>query len=163
MFTCCSCMRRHVYALLGEPILYQSGQRPTFPPKYASRAIERSYSEITRTWDRRLKPWERRSSQNRSLPSSRAPRRSSRLIDVEKELSYLGDPLKLANQVCKLLVQDKFDDAELLVQTASKHHPCTVSWNHLINWQLSKGKVNDALKTYNEVCSQNSEGCLNEM
>ena len=28
----------------------------------------------------------------------------------------------------------------------------TCSWNHLVNFQVSQGKLNAAIKTYNEVC-----------
>jgi pentatricopeptide repeat protein len=38
------------------------------------------------------------------------------------------------------------------VRAASKTIKCTVSWNHLIDWQLSKGKINGAIRIYNEVC-----------
>jgi hypothetical protein len=146
-------MRRHVYTLLGDPILYQFEQRTTTFPKYASLATERSYSATSQTWNRRRKPWELHGGQTKSRPSSKPPGKVLRPADVQKELTYLGDPLKLANHVFNLLRQDKFDDAELLVRTASKSYPCTVSWNHLINWQLSQGKVNVAVKSYNEVCN----------
>jgi hypothetical protein len=145
-------MRRHVYTLLSDPILYQFEQRAITFPNYASRATERSYSATSQTWDRNRKPWELHGVQTKSRPSSKTPGKVLRPADVQKELIYLGDPLKLANHVFNLLRQDKFDDAELLVQTASKSFPCTVSWNHLINWQLSQGKVNGAIKSYNEVC-----------
>jgi tetratricopeptide (TPR) repeat protein len=78
-------------------------------------------------------------------------------------LTYLGDPLKLADHVLHLLRQNRFDEAELLVQTASKRFPCTVSWNHLMDWQLSQGKVNTAIKTYNAVCSSFLEALPDEM
>lgn len=64
---------------------------------------------------------------------------------------YLKDPLKLADTVREYLRDDKFDEALALTQFASKDVQCTVSWNHLINWQLTKGKVRGALKSYNEV------------
>jgi hypothetical protein len=82
---------------------------------------------------------------------------------IRKELTYLGDPLKLADHVFQLLRQDRFDEAKLLVQAASKSLPCTVSWNHLMDWQLSRGKVNSAIKTYNAVCSPSLEAVPNEM
>jgi hypothetical protein len=146
-------MRRHVYSLLSDPILYQFEQRATTFPNYASRATKRSYSVTSQTWDRHRKPWELQGEQTKSRPSSKTPGKVLRPTDVQKELVYLGDPLKLANHVFNLLRQEKFDDAELLVWTASKSFPCTVSWNHLINWQLSQGKVNVAIKSYNEVCN----------
>ena len=70
---------------------------------------------------------------------------------IDKELSYLKDPLKLAEFVRKSLRDDDFEGAEAIVRAASKDVLCTVSWNHLIDWQLSKGRMNAAIKTFNEV------------
>jgi hypothetical protein len=70
---------------------------------------------------------------------------------IQRQLVYLGDPLKLSEYVSSLLVKDKFTEAEQLLRAASKDKQYTVSWNHLINYQLKKGKVNSAYKTYNEV------------
>lgn len=153
-------MRRHGRTLLDDSIFYQFGQASTILPKHASRPIERSYSATARTWDQRRKPWEQRGEQNKSRPSSKTTERVLRPADIQKELTYLGDPLKLASHVLALLRQGKSDEVELLVRTASKSFPCTVSWNHLIDWQLSQGKVNVAVKTYNEVCDPIFETCL---
>lgn len=143
-------MRRHVRTLLEDPVLYQFAQKNTIVPKHTSRAIERSYS-TSQTWDRRRKL------------SSKTPGKVLDAGAIRKELTYLGDPLKLADHIFHLLRQDRFDEAELLVQTASKSFPCTVSWNHLMNWQLSQGKVNSAIKTYNAVCSSFLEVLPDEM
>lgn len=79
----------------------------------------------------------------------------ARLVFDEKslreELKYLGDPLKLAEYIDDLLRKNAFDKAVELVRMASKSIPCTVSWNHLINYELSLGRVNGAVKLYNEV------------
>jgi hypothetical protein len=145
MFNCRSCMRRHVRTLLGDPILYQFGQRNTIIPEYTSRAIERSYSATE------------------TRPSSKTTGNVLHPGAIRKELTYLGDPLKLADHVFHLVRQNRFDEAELLVQTASKSFPCTVSWNHLMDWQLSQGKVSVAIKTYNEVCNSVLEALPDEM
>lgn len=71
---------------------------------------------------------------------------------LQRHQTYANDPLKLAEFVRKSLRGDDWDTAVSLVRAASKHIQCTVSWNHLIDWELSKGKMNAALKTYNEVC-----------
>lgn len=70
---------------------------------------------------------------------------------VRKQLRYLKDPLKLAEHVRKSLRDDDIDIALAVVQGASKSMQCTVSWNHLIEWYLSKGKMKYAFRTYNEV------------
>jgi len=70
---------------------------------------------------------------------------------VRRKLKTLQDPLNLAVFVRLSLQRDEFEYCQTLVRAASKNMQCTVSWNHLIEWQLSKGKLNAALKTYNEV------------
>ena len=70
---------------------------------------------------------------------------------LQKHPEYANDPLKLAEYIRKALKGDDFDTALAVVRAASKRLACTVSWNHLIDWQMSKGKMNAALKTYNEV------------
>jgi hypothetical protein len=67
------------------------------------------------------------------------------------ELKRLQDPLKLADYVRRKLQKEQFEEAQKIVRAASKHSQCVVSWNHLISWQLSKGSLKAALKTYNEV------------
>jgi hypothetical protein len=71
--------------------------------------------------------------------------------ETAQELKHLQDPLKLADFIRRKLQQDNFEDAQKFVRAASKHSQCIVSWNHLISWQLSKGSLKAALKTYNEV------------
>lgn len=70
---------------------------------------------------------------------------------VRKQLWYLQDPLKLAQHIRKTLRDDDIEIAQALVQGASKYMQCTVSWNHLIEWYLNKGKIKYAFRIYNEV------------
>ncbi len=71
--------------------------------------------------------------------------------ELAKQLRYLKDPLKLADYVRKTLLRDDFETAQKVVRAASKDVQCVVSWNHLVDWQLNKGSMNAAIKTYNEV------------
>jgi hypothetical protein len=71
---------------------------------------------------------------------------------LKKHPEYANDPLKLAEYTRKALRGDDFETAIAVVRAASKGIACTVSWNHLIDWQMTKGKMNAAIKTYNEVC-----------
>lgn len=71
--------------------------------------------------------------------------------DIKHHLSYLNDPLKLADFVRQALRKDDFAFAEEIVRAASKNTLCVVSWNHLVEWQLSKGKMNAAISTFNEM------------
>ena len=82
--------------------------------------------------------------------------------EIFNQLRYLQDPVRLANRVRILLRDGNLDQAMELVRAASKTIPCTVSWNHLINYQMYEGKVKAALKTYNEVRGIRSE-CENPL
>lgn len=70
---------------------------------------------------------------------------------MKQEVRWLRDPLKLGDHVVKLLKQDDFQKALALVRVASKNIECTVSWNYLIDFDMGKGRVSDAVKLYNEV------------
>lgn len=70
-----------------------------------------------------------------------------------RELKHLTDPLELATFVQNELMKDKEEEMLQLVRMASHSMQCIVSWNHLIDYSLAKGKVSQAFKIYNEVCS----------
>ena len=57
----------------------------------------------------------------------------------------------MADHTVKLLRDDDFLKALELVRLASKDVECTVSWNHLIDYEMSKARVAEAVKLYNEV------------
>jgi len=59
--------------------------------------------------------------------------------------------LKLGDNTLRLLRQDNVDKALAIVRLASKDVECTVSWNYMIDYYMSKAKVTDAVKLYNEV------------
>ena len=70
---------------------------------------------------------------------------------LELEVRWLRDPLKLGDHTVSLLRQDQYVKAQAIVRLASKDVQCTVSWNQLIDYTMSKGKVADAVTLYNEV------------
>ena len=70
---------------------------------------------------------------------------------LEKELRYLQDPMKLAENTISLLRKDGFEKALALVKMSSKNMACTVSWNHLMDYEMFKGRVSNAMKIYNDV------------
>ena len=76
-----------------------------------------------------------------------------RKADMEQEVRYLKDPLKLADNTVRLLRENDYEKALEIVRTASKYVGCTVSWNHIIDYNLAKGKATYAIKCYNEVGS----------
>ncbi|KAI4107401.1 MAG: hypothetical protein L6R37_001632 [Teloschistes peruensis] len=71
--------------------------------------------------------------------------------ELQRELTFLEDPLKLAENTIKLLRKDDTEKALEIVRLASKRTSCVVSWNHIIDYQMSKGWIQPAEKVYNEV------------
>ncbi|KAL6152129.1 hypothetical protein ACJQWK_04732 [Exserohilum turcicum] len=83
-------------------------------------------------------------------------RRDPRMSDSDwnrrkRELRHLQDPLELAVFVKQELAKDKVDEMLQLVYMASHSMECIVSWNHIIDYYLDKGRVKDALKAYNDM------------
>lgn len=70
---------------------------------------------------------------------------------LEKELRYLHDPLKLADHTINLLKKGDYHKALELVKMSSRNMSCTVSWNHLMDYEMYKGRVSNAIKIYNDV------------
>ena len=73
--------------------------------------------------------------------------------NLEREVRWLKDPVKLADHTVNLLRKDNFRKAVETVRLASKDSECTVSWNHLIDYEMSTAKVDNAFKLFNEVSS----------
>lgn len=73
---------------------------------------------------------------------------------VKKHLNYMDDPWKIGHHVEQTLAKDRFDEALLLTQTASRDRQVVVAWNHLIAYQLAKQKLKGAIKLYNDVRSR---------
>jgi hypothetical protein len=89
-------------------------------------------------------------------PERKLGRRDPRMSSIDwnrrrKEMQYLSDPLELATFVKKELMKDKATEMLQLVQMASHSMQAVVSWNHLIDYHLAKGKVSQAFKIYNDV------------
>lgn len=76
---------------------------------------------------------------------------------LQKELRYLGDPRKLADHVLHLLQEGGGDKAYELIKMGSRKLPCTVSWNHLIDFEMSQGRVANACSIFNDVWVLRSE------
>lgn len=98
------------------------------------------------------------SAQNRTHTLDRPENRLSKVAtckksNLERELRWLKDPVKLADHTVKLLREDDLEKALETVRLASKYMECTVSWNHLIDYEMSKARVAVAVKLYNEVSS----------
>jgi len=171
MLTCPTCMRRCLRTLIGDlPHHYLSStitrapgsfgrasSARTYIPFVASEKITTDFSpkssestEVSLSATNTRQQWiESRGTR----PAGKERSRESSDLDPQtaRELRHLKDPLKLADYVRKKLQGDNFEIAQKVVRAASKDVQCVVSWNHLISWQLSKGALNAALKTYNEV------------
>lgn len=79
---------------------------------------------------------------------------------LEIELRWLKDMRKFGDHTSSLLQKDDFRKAHELVKLASKKFDCTVSWNHLINYEMGNGRVANAVNLFNDVCNS-TERCEN--
>lgn len=81
----------------------------------------------------------------------------SRVLAISDEArSRKVDPLKIATTVQKALNgtnREHEEGIELLRELTGKHgrKDLVVSWNHVIDWKLKRGNINEAMKIYNEV------------
>ena len=162
MLECSACIRRSIRTIFADVLgshrpLQHSRHR--LLPQHPSRSawIRRGYAvEATAV--------ENRSAHTPPLPTpyvGRSNRPTKQETPFEKkslkeELRWLKDPLKLAERVVALLRRDEFQKALELVRMASKDIQCTVSWNHLVDYEMSKGRVTNASKIYNEVYTHSS-------
>lgn len=112
---------------------------PYYPPP--------SYDGTEKTSSKSLVPCE---SHNVSERNDKALDRTKKKR-LERELVWLQDPLKLAENTISLLKDNRSEKAIHIVRMASKKASCVVSWNHLIDYEMSKGSVQKAVKIYNEV------------
>jgi len=177
MLTCSSCMKRTLQTLVGDAVTipppstvyfsarsstsfaisphskrFYAQQRTTSP--YSNSGTATAYEKaIARKQPDKRQEWldsrgTRPIGKAQNKPAKAAPDTG---FVVRKHLQYLKDPVKLADFVRKSLRSDDFDTTLEVVRSASKTLQCVVSWNHLIDYTLSKGKMNAAIKIYNEV------------
>lgn len=100
--------------------------------------------------ERRTSPVHERKSPN-FIPSLDVEVSDNERRYLLKELVYLKDPLKLADQVRTILTKHDFDKALAMTRLASKEMQCTVAFNHIIDYLMSRGATKAALKVYNEM------------
>ena len=157
MLECSACIRRCIRTIFTDVVdshRHVQHSRQRLLPQHPSRSawFPRGYAtEATSFESRPLQP---------HSPPAPYVGRSNRPIkqetpykkkNLEEELRWLKDPLKLAAKVVDLLRKDEFQKSLELVRVASKDIQCTVSWNHLVDYEMSKGRVTNASKIYNEV------------
>ena len=130
-----------------------------YSPKFANHTLQQPGQ-----WHRRNGPsvaiHPKRNVMGWPRPIRGSMRQSLEHNQLAKEMQYLGDPLKLANNIVQLLQQPgQAEKAEEMVRTASKSMECTVSWNHLIDFYMSTGRVAQAMSTYNDVSTRPCKLC----
>lgn len=156
MVACAACWRRSLLPLLStvrripRP-LSVSRQAVSIPrTSYGPRLFSSSVSRPESSEDgHALRP---------SLPTSDslAEKKQQQKLRyaVGKHLERLRDPWNIAQHVERTLRQtgdSRFDEVLLLVQTASKSTPVTVSWNHLIDHHFKMKRLRPAIKLFNEM------------
>ena len=158
MLECSACIRRCIRTVLAE-VLHTNRLRPYVrltPPSLAPSPHRRGYASEAVPLENPPIPHPaidvgitkpHVSSSNRPAKQDEAFSRHT----LEQEVRWLRDPLKLGDHTVKLLRQNEPQKALAIVRLASKDVECTVSWNHIIDYFMSKGNVTDAVKFYNEV------------
>lgn len=71
---------------------------------------------------------------------------------IDEELKYLRDPLKLSENTTRLLRAGDRDKALELARAISKYGSYVVTWNHLIDFEMSQKRVGNAMELFNDVC-----------
>lgn len=84
------------------------------------------------------------------------PKRSAAVVPFNtrhlyKELDRLPDPLLLAENTKRLLESGQQEKAYELIKLAGNRMSCTVSWNHLLDYNLEKRDVPRAWKLFNDM------------
>lgn len=156
MFSCPACLRTCLRAVVSD------GSIPSSFAISAGKFLARGRAARAQIWPQRR--WatteavvaHESSTKTELEPTDNEVKAGKRLsaftqAALEKELRYLTDPLKLAKYTLDLLRRDEHVKALQILRLASRKMPCTVSWNHMIDYAMNEGKVNAAWKTYNEV------------
>ena len=144
MWDCYACVLRY------HRLLYRQTLNRACHTQRPSRALSQNAatSHIPETKPgSRPAPWPRRTASSIAIETTRKL--------LKKEMQYLGDPMKLATNTLQLLKRPGQDEkAREMVRMASKSMECTVSWNHLIDFYMSEGRVATAMTTYNDVSTR---------
>lgn len=166
MFECRSCALRCVRAVIGDSAIARQPLRqrllltPQLHQNPSRRAISTTAAVQQDTLGDAFDQAEAEEVAAKLAPVAQTPQQLSqkqRGIQIENkknlelELRYLKDPLKLSDHIKYTLRCDKPEKALDLCRLASKSMNCVVSWNIVIDWLMRKYKVNDAIKVYNEM------------
>ncbi|KAH7354095.1 pentatricopeptide repeat protein [Plectosphaerella cucumerina] len=159
MFTCIACLRRNLL-LLSRTAPRNLRLQATYAPqlRLTQTSGPRLFS-TSNTADLPISAGTIRASPTHSFEEaddSVAEKKQQKKLRfaVGKHLERLNDPWNIAQHVERTLRQtgdSRFDEVLLLVQTASKNTPVTVSWNHLIDHHFKMKRLRPAIKLFNEM------------
>ena len=154
-FGCNACLRRSLFALFS---IHQYTPAAHSSARHWARSFAVSAANLQEDsgslWDHPSKKAAKSSLLARSPPSKSTALdelTERQKANLKSELKYLTDPLKLANHVQHVLEHDDVDKALALVRLSSRAVANIVSWNHLLDWHMKKGKTKAAFDVYNEM------------
>ena len=160
MFECKACVFSCIRAIAGDsfPVLRRVASRrnqqhsslTSYPRLRRYQSTRTSLNDLTPVATDRPKVTIRRHDSGETSAALKS-RSSVDRRALQTELRYLDDPLKLAEHVHYILRCNQPEKALELCRMASKTQGVVVSWNHCIDWLMSRGKFNSALKVYNEM------------
>ena len=159
MLECRACVLRCIRAIAGDAFKshHVARRRLSLTPRLPHEALRKYASPAiaAKNEDDVLLPGKQPIREESGSGNSNGKKQKSVAIRDEKalkiELKWLSDPVKLAEHVHYTLRNSKPDKALDLCRLASKKQEVIVSWNHVVDWYMSKGKIDDALKVYNEM------------
>lgn len=149
MFICRACARRATTGLLRPGVAADlSLRRSPRPLSTASNVRQQAtaFADLEEALDDTVPQIPRTEQAEKKL-------KPSQNLDwiVRKHLETLKNPFKIAAHVKQTLAKNKYDEALALTREASKKAQCTVSWNHLIDYQMQQQRLHAAIKVFNEV------------
>ncbi|KAF1983664.1 hypothetical protein K402DRAFT_456397 [Aulographum hederae CBS 113979] len=152
MFQCHACLRRHL-RLLAEDVHLTSAHLQPPQCRSSNYLSRRPFSQISSVQERPPAPFHKKEA--RPVGVKEAIQKDTPTIkhapEILRELDFLPDPVKLALRVQNYLENGNEEKAFALTRAASPRMECTVCWNHLIGYLMTKGHVANAMKTYNEM------------
>ncbi|GAB7363136.1 hypothetical protein MBLNU230_g3424t1 [Neophaeotheca triangularis] len=163
MFECRACLLRSIRAIAAESLPRQSRSLALFTPTLTSLPRRRHATTVHPSPSADLAAY-RRSAKKDDGDDDQPPTEKESVggqrekgiaiqneKDLKLELRYLKDPMKLADHVHYTLRCEKPDKAVDLCRVASRSMECIVSWNHVIDWNMKRNRIPEALKIYNEM------------
>ena len=151
MFACTACTRRCLRAVVSDAL----DARPSLPTTpHVKVGLVTTLGQNGAETQRWQEPFRQSFMEDTKLPAGNAKDwepRDTRYQDparlaLQKELRFLKDPLKLAEHTVRLLHRGETEKAYELVKLSSKSLACTVSWNHLMDYEMAKGSAANAMR-----------------